>query len=60
MDEAAVLRDILERDRKNMTRAVSPLRQAPDAVLLDTTGLTVEEVVSRALEIARNRLELPA
>jgi cytidylate kinase len=41
------------RDELDRTRAASPLMMAPDAVLIDTTGLTVDEVVGRALEIVR-------
>lgn len=52
-----VLQDILERDRKNMTRAVSPLRPAQDAVLIDTTDLSLEEVLRQVLAVARERLE---
>jgi len=55
-DFEQVLRDIVERDRKNMTRAVSPLRPAEDAVLIDTTDLSLEEVLQRVLAVARERL----
>lgn len=40
-----VLRDIEYRDRQDSGRALAPLRQADDAVLVDTTSLTIEEVV---------------
>jgi CMP/dCMP kinase len=39
--------DLARRDRFDSTRAVSPLQRAPDAVLLDTTGLGIDEVVAR-------------
>ncbi len=52
-----VLREEIRiRDEKTMTRAESPLRRADDAVLLDTTGLTLDEVVARVVEIAREKL----
>ena len=38
-----ILHDINERDRQDMTRAVAPLKRADDAVLLDTSSLTLEE-----------------
>ena len=40
-----VLRKIKERDRKDSTRAASPMKKAPDAELLDTTDMTVNEAV---------------
>ena len=38
--------EIAERDRKDSTRAVSPLKQAEDAILLDSTGKTISEIVT--------------
>lgn len=46
---AALLRDMAERDERDSTRAVAPLRPAPDACLLDSTGLSVDEVAGRVL-----------
>ena len=43
---------ISRRDRQDSEREVSPLKPAPDAVVLDTTALELEEVVSRVLELA--------
>jgi cytidylate kinase len=51
--EAAVL---AERDRKDGTRPVAPLRQSPDATLLDTTSLSFEEQVGEIVRLARARL----
>ena len=42
-----ILHDINERDRQDMTRAVAPLKQADDAVLLDTSSLTLEESIAK-------------
>jgi cytidylate kinase len=42
-----------KRDRQDSERATSPLKPAPDAVVLDTTALSLEEVVSRVLDLAR-------
>jgi cytidylate kinase len=40
-----VLREVNERDRRDSTRPVAPLRQAPDAVLVDSSQLSIEQVV---------------
>ena len=45
------------RDHLDRTRRASPLRPAPDATAVDTTGLPIEAVVQRVLEIVRARLE---
>lgn len=42
-----VLEDIKQRDYNDMHRDISPLKQAEDAILLDTTGMTVEEVKNK-------------
>jgi len=47
--------EIHERDRRDRTRAESPLVQAPDAVYVDTTGLTIEQVEETLLKIVRDR-----
>jgi cytidylate kinase len=41
-----ILADIIKRDENDMNRAVSPLKQAEDAVLVDTTEMTIEEVIA--------------
>jgi CMP/dCMP kinase len=43
------------RDKRDSEREVSPLKSAPDAVVLDTTDLSLEEVVSRVVELAHER-----
>jgi cytidylate kinase len=50
-DADTVLRDQALRDAKDTTRTHSPLERAPSAVELDTTGLTVDEVVARIVEL---------
>jgi cytidylate kinase len=42
-----------KRDRRDSERTTSPLKAAPDAVVLDTTALSLKEVVSRVLDLAR-------
>ncbi len=51
-DERTVLRDQALRDERDATREHSPLRPADGAVELDTTGLSVDEVVRRIVELA--------
>jgi len=53
---ADVEHEIRERDRKDMTRADSPLARAADAILLDTTSLGLDEVREQMLRIVRQRL----
>lgn len=48
-------KDIKERDERDMNRPISPLKQAEDAILLDTSHMGIQEVVSRVKEICRER-----
>jgi cytidylate kinase len=50
IDEVAA--EICERDERDSTRAHSPLKQAEDAILLDTTNLTIEQVAEEILAIS--------
>jgi CMP/dCMP kinase len=52
---AALSREIAERDLRDSTRKASPLKAAPDAHVIDSTELTIDEVVNRVLELGRNR-----
>jgi len=51
-----LLNEIKDRDQADSTRAVAPLRQAQDAIPINTDNLTVEEVVSRILNLCRRNL----
>jgi cytidylate kinase len=53
---AEVLANVVERDRRDSERVVAPLRQADDAVLVDTTTMAFDEVVAAVAAIARERL----
>ena len=44
--------DIEERDYRDMHREISPLKQAEDAILVDTSDMTVDEVISKILELS--------
>ena len=46
-----------KRDHDDSSRAAAPLKAAEDAVLVDTTGLTLEEAVSRLKKLAKERIE---
>ncbi|MBI2716740.1 MAG: (d)CMP kinase [Rhizobiales bacterium] len=51
IDEAGVLADIRKRDERDQNRAAAPLRQAPDAHLLDTTHLDIDAAMRAAIDI---------
>ena len=54
--EAELTAQMRERDLRDSTRSDSPLRQAPDAIFLDTTHMTIEQVVEAILKIVRERV----
>ena len=51
-DYGEVLAAVIERDRKDSTRAASPLRPADDAVVIDTSDLTLDQVLDRLVALA--------
>ena len=55
-DISVIEADIIERDHRDMTREHSPLRQAEDAVLIDSSQMTVDEVVKAVTDLAEERL----
>ena len=50
---AALSREIAERDERDSNRAIAPLKPAPDAQILDSTGMPIDEVVARVLQLGR-------
>jgi CMP/dCMP kinase len=50
------IEDLVARDQRDRTRAVSPLVPAPDAVIIDSTNLSIDDAVSRVERLARQRL----
>ena len=50
-DLATIEADIIERDNRDMTREISPLRQADDAVLVDSSYMTIDEVVQTVVDL---------
>jgi cytidylate kinase len=51
-----IKKDIVRRDEADSTRAASPLKKMPDAVELDTTGLTIDQVVEKIVTLAKERM----
>ena len=54
--EAELTAQIQERDLRDSTRADAPLSQAPDAIYLDSTGMSIEEVEEAILKLVRSRV----
>src|SRR5271169_6063195 len=54
----SVLKEIRERDQRDRNRIVSPLKPAPDAVVIDSTSLTLDQVIERVEGIIQQRLGL--
>lgn len=50
-----ICRDIEQRDHQDMTREISPLKQAEDAILVDSSEMTIEEVVDRIINIVKEK-----
>ena len=55
-DEAEVLAEVLERDRRDMGRAVAPLKPADDALVLDTSVMRIDEAVRAAIDAVQARM----
>jgi cytidylate kinase len=53
---ANVAADLRERDRRDRTRAASPLKAAVDAIVIDSTSMGEDEVLARVEELAAERL----
>jgi cytidylate kinase len=57
IDFETVLGDLERRDRHDEARAIAPMRPADDAIVVDSTGLSLDEVVDRIEAVVRRRLE---
>ncbi|MCR5654064.1 MAG: (d)CMP kinase, partial [Lachnospiraceae bacterium] len=51
---AKIEADIIERDERDMNREISPLRQAEDATLVDSSYMTIDEVVDAIIALTKN------
>ena len=54
---AALSLDIAERDRRDASRPIAPLKPADDALIVDSTSMTIEAVLARVLELAAGALQ---
>ena len=55
---AALLRDINERDERDSQRSASPLKPAEDAIQIDTSALTIEQVVEQVMAVCKNSFDI--
>jgi len=55
--ESAIVQELKERDARDRNRADSPLRPAEDAVVLDSTAMTLDEVLAAAVQVVRSHVE---
>jgi cytidylate kinase len=53
----AVLADMLERDKRDASRSAAPMKPADDAKILDTSDMTIEEVLNQSMDYIRNILD---
>ena len=53
IDLAQIQQEIAARDKMDMEREIAPLQQAPDAILLDTTALSIEEAVAEIIKLCQ-------
>ncbi|RHZ49020.1 hypothetical protein Glove_535g43 [Diversispora epigaea] len=56
LEMSEVLADLLKRDKSDIERKISPLKMADDAILLDTSGLSIEEQVERIIKLALEKM----
>ena len=52
-----IKKEIAERDYRDMNREEAPLKQAEDAVLLDSSDMTVEEVIGAMMDLYENKVK---
>ena len=55
-DLTEIMKDIEDRDYRDMHREISPLAQAEDAILVDSSDMTIEEVVAKITDLAKERM----
>lgn len=53
-----ILHEIIARDERDRNRAIAPLKAAPDAILIDSTDLTIDEVFKQALKIIKSKINI--
>ena len=57
VDLAQLKEDIASRDKQDSERAISPLRQAEDALLLDTSDMNIEQVTAKILQLVEDHAQ---
>ncbi len=57
VDQAEIENDLIERDNRDQTRAISPLKKADDAIVIDTTHLSLKEQIQSIESIIRERID---
>ena len=60
VDYDTLLKDIIQRDYNDSHREVAPLKQADDALLLDTTNMTIEEVIAAVKKVVEEKVSAPS
>ena len=55
-DLTEIMKDIEDRDYRDMHREISPLAQAEDAILVDSSDMTIEEVIAKITDLAKERM----
>jgi CMP/dCMP kinase len=58
-DHGVISQELRERDERDRNRATSPLRPAPDAIVIDSTSLTLDQVLTRIEDLVRRLFEAP-
>ena len=56
-DLELIKKDIEQRDYQDMNRDISPLKQAEDAIVLDTSAMTLQEVVDAVLKLVEEKIK---
>ncbi len=56
VDDEQIQQELIERDRKDSSRAASPLKKADDAIVIDTTNLTIDEQVEKIFNYVQMRI----
>jgi cytidylate kinase len=54
--QQVIVRELKQRDERDRNRAESPLKPAADAIILDSTAMTLEQVLARAEEVVRSHI----
>lgn len=56
IDEKEILKNVIERDKRDTERSVSPLKKAQNSIEIDTSFLTLEQVIDKIIKLAREKM----